>query len=70
MTGYAVERWGNHSPMVGSKKRPGICTMVSQVCHDRGLPIGERRVLQIYKLFSRFMPVHQDWLQLKKGRSA
>jgi hypothetical protein len=70
VTGFAVERWGEHFPMVASAKRPGICTLVSTVCMRNKLPLGERQVFDIYKRVSRFMPVHQELLQIAKNRPA
>ena len=46
---------------------PSLCSLVSRVCHSRGIPIGEKRVKQVYDRFAEFLPVHQGWLAIKSN---
>jgi hypothetical protein len=67
----ARERWEAVIPMTRRKEEaaaaPSLCSLVSRVCHARGIPIGEKRVKQIYDRFAEFLPVHQGWLAIKSN---
>jgi hypothetical protein len=70
--GFALERWGAFIPLTRNDETdaPSICSMVSMVCHSRGIPIGKKRVKQIYQRMAEFMPGHQSWLVLTKSNPA
>jgi len=64
IVGLAREHWSAVIPLTrnAETKAPSICSLVSRVCHARGLPIGEKRVKQIYDGVVEFMPLHRGWL--------
>jgi hypothetical protein len=66
--GFAIERWSAFIPVTRNEETdtPSLCSLMSKVCHARGIPIGEKRVKQIYLRFAEFMPGHQSWLTLSK----
>jgi hypothetical protein len=76
--GCARERWSTvinltrnpealAPPSEEAHRAPSICSLVSRVCHSRGIPIDEKRVKQIHDRFAEFMPVHQGWLLIKSN---
>ena len=69
---FAIERWSAFIPLTRNDETdaPSICSLVSMVCHSRGIPIGKKRVKQIYQRFAEFMPGHQSWLMLMKSNPA
>ena len=46
---------------------PSLCSIVSRICHSRGIPISEKRIWQIYNRFAEFLPMHQSWLAIKSN---
>lgn len=67
--GIARERWSAVIPLTRNEETsaPSLCSVVSQVCHSRGIPISEKRVHQIYQRYAEFLPVHQGWLAIKSS---
>lgn len=58
--GFALESWGAVILLTRKEETgpPSICSLVSRACHSRGIPIGEKRVFQIYQRFAGFFPGH------------